>query len=188
MPILESSPIIIRLANVRDKQKIIQLEKLAIKNLCINNYNVEEIEILTNNLSRLNFNDEIIFVAEKEHNLIGFASLLSYRKIVRTLYVKPNFIESKIATKLLNAIEKEAVRKKIDILKVTSSLTERAFYNSQGYQEIAFCPLAKMDLLVPGVAMEKELTPIERDDLLFKVLSQITLTTLINLFFLLLII
>jgi putative acetyltransferase len=186
MQIVKSSSTVIRLASFQDKKAIIQLEKLAIQKLCQDNYNVEQIEVLTSRIHQLNFNDEIIFVAEREHNLIGFASLLSYRKIVRTLYVRSNFIEQEVESKLLNAIEQEAIRKKIEILRVTSSFTERAFYNAQGYQEIAFCSLGKMDLLIPGIAMQKKLMPIRQDNILLKVLSQIALATIPNLFFLLL--
>lgn len=186
MQIVKSSPIIIRLASLRDRKEIIQLEKLAIQNLCKDNYKIEQIEVLTNNIHRLHFDDEVTFVAEKEHIIVGFASLLSYRKIVRTLYVRPNFTHQAIDTQLLNAIEQEAKRKRIDILKVTSSLTERAFYNSRGYQEIAFCPLGKMDLLIPGIAMQKRLMPIRPYNLLFKELFHLGLATIPNLFFLLL--
>jgi putative acetyltransferase len=186
MQIVESSPIVIRLASFQDRKEIIQLEKLAIQNLCQDNYNLEQIEVLTSKIHQLHFNDEIIFVAEKEHRLIGFASLLSYRKIVRTLYVRANFIHQKIETELLNAIEKEAISQKIEILKVIASFTERDFYHGQGYQEIAFCSLSKMDILIPGIIMQKKLMPIRSDKLLFKGLFPIVLASIPNLFFLLL--
>jgi putative acetyltransferase len=188
MQIVESSPVVIRLASFQDRKEIIQLEKLAIQNLCQDNYNVEQIEVLTSKVHQLHFNDEIIFVAEKERNLIGFASLLSYRKIVRTLYVKANFIHQKIETELLNAIEKEAINQKIEILKVISSLTERDFYQARGYQDIAFCSLSKMDILIPGIIMQKRLMPIRPYKLLFKKLFQTALASFPNLFFLLLLI
>lgn len=188
MQLVESSPIVIRLASFRDQKEIFQLEKLALQNLCQNNYDVAEIEVLTSKISQLHFNDQVTFVAEQEQKIIGFASFLSYRKLLRTLYVKPNFMDGEIEVKLLNALEQEARRKKIDILKVTSSLAERAFYHSRGYQEIAVCPLAKMDILVPGIAMQKQLMPTQQYNILVKVLSQITLSTFVNVFFLLLII
>jgi putative acetyltransferase len=186
MQIVESSSIVIRLANFQDRQEIIQLEKLAIQNLCQGNYNLEQIEVLTSKVHQLHFNDEIIFVAEQEHNLIGFASLLSYRQIVRTLYVKANFVHQTIETELLNAIEKEAISQKIEILKVIASLTERDFYHERGYQKIAFCSLSKMDILIPGIIMQKRLMPIRFYKLLFKKLFQIALASVPNLFFLLL--
>lgn len=185
MQIAKLSQILIRLAQPQDRQKIIQLEKLAVRNLCQNSYDTAQIDTLTENIHRLHFNDEVIVVAEKNNIIIGFASLLSYRQIVRTLYVEPKFGHQQISTKLLNAIEQEAIKKRINILKVTSSLAERAFYNSQGYQEIAMCNLGKMDILAPGIAMEKKLV-LSRYNLLFKALSQMTLASIPNLFFLLL--
>lgn len=157
MPIVESSQILIRLACPQDRKEIIQLEKLAIKNLCQDIYNQKKIDNLTKQINHLRFNDEVVFVAEKDNTIIGFASLLSYRQTVRTLYVQHGLIRQEIGTKLLNAIEAEAIKRKIQILKVTSSLTERSFYNSQGYQEVAFCHLGKMDILMPCIAMQKRL-------------------------------
>lgn len=187
MTIKQLSPISIRLAQPQDRQKIIQLEKLAVKNLCQDNHDTAQINILTKNIHRLRFNDEVVFVAEQNNSIIGFASLLSYRHIVRTLYVEPKFIHQQISSQLLSAIEREAIKQRINILKVTSSLAERAFYNSQGYREIAICNLAKMDIFVPGIAMEKKLVP-SRYNLLVKALSQITLASIPNLLFLLLLI
>ena len=185
MTIKQLSQISIRLAQSQDREKIIQLEKSAVRNLCQNSYDVAQIDVLTKNIHRLHFNDEIIFVAEQGNNIIGFASLLSYRHIVRTLHVEPKFIRQQISSQLLTAIEREAIKQRINILKVTSSLTQRAFYHSQGYQEIAVCNLGKMDILVPGIAMEKKLVP-NRYNLLFKALSPIGLASIPNLLFLLL--
>lgn len=185
MTIHQLSPILIRLALPQDRHKIIQLEKLAVRNLCQNSYDAVQINNLTKNIHQLHFNDEITFVAEQNDKIIGFASLLSYRHIVRTLYVEPKFISQKIGSQLLNAIEREAINKKINILKVTSSLAERSFYYSQGYREIAICNLGKMGILVPGVAMEKKLVS-SCYNLLFKTLYQIVLVSIPNLLFLLL--
>lgn len=187
MTIKQLSQISIRLARPQDRQKIVELEKLAVRNLCQNSYDVTQIDIITKNIHRLRFNDEIVFVAEQNNSIIGFASLLSYRHIVRTLYVEPKFIDRQISSQLLSAIEGEAIKHRINILKVTSSLAQRAFYNSQGYQEIAVCNLGKMDILVPGIAMEKKLVP-NRYNLFVKTLSQMTLATIPNLVFLLLLI
>ena len=158
MSIVELSRVLIRLANSQDRQEIVRLEKLAVKNLCQNIYDERQIDTVTERIEHLRFNDEIVFVAEQNDNLVGFVSLLSYRKILRTLYVRQNLQDKGIGARLLKAIEQEAVKQKISTLKVTSSLAERSFYNAQGYQEIAFCQLGKMDLLIPCIAMQKKLS------------------------------
>ena len=188
MQIVESSSVLIRLAHPQDRQEIIELEKLAIQNLCQDKYDAQKFDILTRNMRPISFDDEIMFVAEENNLIVGFASLLSYRKILRTLYVKPKFLKQQIGVKLLKAIEKEAAKHQIKTLKVTPSLSERGFYTGLGYEEIAICLLDKMDILVPCIAMEKKLTPMGYRTLLFKVLSQIVLATVPNLFFLLLLI
>lgn len=179
MQTIKSSSILIRLARPEDKKKIIQLETSAIKHLCQENNSIKQAEF-DRNINLPNFNDEIAFVAQKGDRIIGFASLLSHRKIVRTLYIEPKFVNCGIESKLLNALEKEAIKKGITTLKVTSSLKERAFYNSQGYQDIAFCHLEKMDILIPGMAMQKRLTFSFKLDLdwLFDFLLRLIATTI----------
>ena len=177
MQTIKSSQILIRLALLKDKEKIIKLEKSAIKSLCKNSNDIKQIEFCCQNINIPNFKDEITFVAQKGDRIIGFASLLSHRKIVRTIYVEPTFANSGIKSKLLNALEKEAISRGINTLKVTSSLIERAFYNSQGYRDIAFCHLEKMDILIPGMAMQKKLTFSFKLDGLFDFLLRLVATT-----------
>ena len=187
MQIVKPSSVLIRLAHPQDRKEIIELEKLAIKNLCQDRYNAQKIDSLTQHIRQISFDDEIMFVAEENNFIVGFASLLSYRKILRTLYVKPKSLGQKIGVQLLKAIEKEALKHQIQTLKVTPSLTDREFYTSLGYEEIAFCHLDKMDILVPCIAMEKKLKPRHQNNLLIKILSQIVLATVPSLFWLLLI-
>ena len=157
MPVIDSSNVVIRLAYPQDRQEIVQLETLAMHSLCQDNYDIERIDELAQKIPLLRFSDEIVVVAEQGRNIVGFASLLSDRKILRTLYVQPGDIPKNLDSQLLCAIEQEAIKQNINTLQVTSSLPEKAFYDSQGYQEVGLCNLAKMDTLVPGVAMQKKL-------------------------------
>ena len=184
MTTFKSSSVLIRLAIPEDRKEIIELEKLALKNYCYYQYNTQDLNGLTQNIHPISFDDEIIVVAEINNFIIGFASLLSYRKLLRTLYVKPNFLKQKIGSRLLRAIEKEAVKHQIKTLKATPFPTDKELYTSLGYEEIAFCHLDKMNVLVPCIAMEKQLMPIRYHHLILRNL----LATLPNLLFLLLII
>lgn len=186
MPVIDTSKIVIRLAYPQDRQKIIQLETLAMYSLCRDVYDLELIDELTKKIPLLRFNDEIIIVAEQDCSIVGFASLLSDRKILRTLYVKPESTSQNLDSQLLCAIEQEAIKQNISTLRVTSSLPEKSFYNSQGYQEVGMCSLAKMDTLVPGVAMQKKLkVNFLRERILPYALSLITATIPNTLFLLL---
>lgn len=151
------SSIVIRPAQYCDRQKIIQLETLAVQNLCRCSYSNAEVDRLVAKIPSLRFDDEVIVVAEKDRSLVGFASLLRHRAYLRTLYVRPHFARQKLHLQLLEAIEQEAIKLRIATLRVTSSLSEKAVYDAGGYQEVGCCNLAKMDVLVPGVAMQKNL-------------------------------
>ncbi len=155
--LINAPPIVIRLARSQDRQKIIQLETLAMQTLCRDRYNRTQINHLITKIPLLRFNDEIVVVAEQDERLIGFASLLRDRAFLRTLYVQPKFIACNLDLRLLWAIEQEARKLRIKTLRVTSTLPEKDFYNAQGYQDVGCCNLTKMDILVPGVAMQKTL-------------------------------
>ena len=178
MQATKSSSILIRLAHSKDRDKIIELEKSVIEHLYQKYNNSQQTVVFQQNFKVPNFNDEIALVAEKDNQIIGFASLLSNRKLVRHLYVRPQFSHHNVASQLLAALEQEAVKKRIDILKVTSSLAERAFYNAQGYQDIAFCHLEKRDILIPAMAMQKRLSFSFNLDWLSNSLLRLRLATL----------
>ena len=159
---IDSSPIVIRSACSQDRQAIIELETLAMRTLCQDNYDLAQINHLAEKIPALRFNDEIIVVAEQDDCIVGFASLLRDRAFLRTLYVQPKFTFHELGLKLLLAIEREARKFRIDTLRLTSTLSEKAFYDAQGYQAVGCCNLSKMDILVPGVAMQKRLQPVSQ--------------------------
>lgn len=186
MKLLDFSTTLIRLAKPEDLIIIPQLQTTAIKTLYQENYNSQQIQALTQNKNRRQFWDEIIFIAEKEGRVVGFASLLKCREIINGIYVDPNFIAQGIENQLLKALEKEAIKRKISILSVTSSLTDQAFYAARGYKTIANCNFWKMGVLVPCVAMKKQLNNQSRQEFLASLLPHLSLASISNVLFLLL--
>ena len=152
MKLLKRNKTLIRIATSEDIKIVTQLQVSAIKTLYKDNYNCQQIQALIRNKNRNQFWDEIIFIAEKEGKVLGFASLLRYRKVINGIYIDPNYGFKDIETQLLNVVEKEAIRRNISVLSVTSSLTDRDFYASQGYITIAKCNFWKMGVLIPCVA------------------------------------
>ena len=184
MLLLTRPKISVRLAQPADRSKIAELEILAIKDLCQGNDNPPQIDFLRQKQLPRKFWDEVVFVAEIEDKIVGFACLLSYRKIVSSMYVDPNFSRQGIDNQLLEALEKEAIKRNIDSLQVTSSVRGEPFYTARGYETTAQCNLWHMDLLVPCVAMKKNLVFAKKQLAFCELLSQITLVSMINLFFL----
>lgn len=186
MKLLERKKTLIRLAKPEDTNIITELQTTAIETLYKEKYNPQQIQALTRNKNRKQFWDEIIFVAEKEGKVLGFASLLRYRKIINGIYIDPKFTSQEIDTKLLNALEKEAVKRNISILSVTSSLIDRDFYTARGYRTVANCNFWKMGVLVPCVAMKKQLVCHNKYFYLLNLLPHISVASAINIAFLLL--
>ena len=183
MKLLEGNKLLIRVAKPEDIKTITELQISAIETLYKKNYSLQQIQALTQNKNRKQFWDEIVFIAEKEGKVLGFASLLKYRKVINGIYIDPNFTCQKIETKLLTALEKEALKRNISVLSVTSSLTDRAFYASRGYTTIANCNFWKMGVLVPCVAMKKQLVTSNKDFSLLGFLPQVTFATIVNFLF-----
>ena len=101
MLLLTRPKISVRLAQPTDRSKIAELEILAIKDLCQGNDNPPQIDFLRQKQLPRKFWDEVVFVAEIEDKIVGFASLLSYRKIVSLIYVYPDFSRQGIDNQLL---------------------------------------------------------------------------------------
>ncbi len=188
MKLLERNKTLIRVAKPEETKIITELQITAIETLYKDTYSLRQIQALTQNKNRTQFWDEIVFVAEKEGEVLGFASLLRYRKVINGIYIHPNFTCQEIETQLLTALEKEAIRSNISVLSVTSSLTDRAFYASQGYTTIAKCNFWKTGVLVPCVAMRKQLVASKKHFSLSGFLPQVTFATIANVLFLLLVV
>ncbi len=186
MKLLARKKILIRLAKPEDTKIITELQTTAIETLCKENYSLQQIQALTQNKNRRQFWDEIIFIAEQEGQVVGFASLLSCREIINGIYVAPNLTRQGIGTQLLNALEKEAIRRKISILNVNSSLTSQAFYAARSYKTIANCNFWKMGIPIPCIAMRKQLINRRGHWSLSESLPQIAFASITNILFLLL--
>ena len=188
MKLFERNKTSIRIAKPEDTQTITELQITAIETLYKGNYSLQQIQALTQNKNRNQFWDEIVFIAEQEGKVLGFASLLRCRKVINGIYIHPNFTCQEIEAQLLKALEKEAIRSNISVLSVTSSLTDRPFYASQGYTTIAECNLWKTGVLVPCVAMRKQLVVSNPYFPLSGFLPQVTFATIVNVLFLLLVV
>ena len=122
-------------------------------------YNVSQIESLVRSQAsrRLSLN-EVIFVAESENNLVGFASLLVRQAQISGLYVRPNFTRCGIGTLLLKAVEKIAIDRGEEVIAVMSSLDAVNFYQACGYQLIGESIVySEGKIWIPCLSLEKQL-------------------------------
>lgn len=119
----------IRKAQPEDASQIFQVQIDSIRTLCSSNYTSKQIEALIGDKSYRNSmgekQGEIIFVAEIEKAIIGFSALLKDR--VSAGYVHPHYVRQGVGTRLLGAVEGEAVAQNIEKLSVMASITARPF-------------------------------------------------------------
>jgi putative acetyltransferase len=80
---------------------------------------------------------EVMFVAEVDGQIAGFASLVPKNSELRAVYVDPRYGRQGIGKQLLEKVEAEARARGIRKLAMDASLSAEAFYKSQGYVEIS---------------------------------------------------
>jgi GNAT superfamily N-acetyltransferase len=196
---MDNSSIMLRLATVEDIKQIIQLQFDSIRALCAQDYNPRELEALLLDKSKgRHWSEEIIFVAEIEAKIVGFAGLSRWNYLgnigtITGLFVAPQFARQGIGTLLVNKLEASALERKIAILRVFSSLTGHPFYLDRGYKwvdrswksgkSIAIAKKAyiKLDygVQIPCILMEKVLTPPTPQEIIWNNLYKIFVVTAI---------
>lgn len=152
-------PLSIRLAEVADAERIVQIQCQALQTQCAEDYTTEQLNALIKDKSRKRSWDETIFVAEINNEVVGFAALLRVFSSIGAAYVDPDFTRRGIGTKLLAEVEREAKLHNIPVLRVMSSLTARPFYEANGYDAIAESYIRVKGVKIPCVALKKRLVP-----------------------------
>ena len=150
--------VIIRLAQPQDSAQIVKLQLDSIKTLSAQDYSPSQLQALLDSKSCPRPWDETILVAEIDRQIAGFASLLKGLNVIGAVFVHPNFVRRGIGTKLLKSVEQKAIRNKIKILWVCSSLNAHGFYLANGYKTIQKVNI-RHDFLVPVpcIQMKKSL-------------------------------
>jgi len=124
----------IRLAKPEDSEEILELQANSIRSLSSQDYNQRQIELLIRSQKSERFINEIIFVAEGNNRLVGFASLCIDIPQIASMFVHPYFVRQGIGTRLFTEIESVAIEKGYKTLNVMSSLSAVKFYQANGYE------------------------------------------------------
>lgn len=138
----------IRAAKFGDREAMIQLQVAALKSISKNYY--QPMQLIDLIQSKRKFYEQGLYYYDKsidrEHDqnitlvatifskIVGFAALEDNR--ITAIFVAPQYIRQKIATRLLEALELKAIDRAIPTLVVASSLNAQGFYNSCGYRFI----------------------------------------------------
>lgn len=150
----------IRRAVPDDAEAIWRLHVESIRMICTADYTPEQIDAWTRPHRPQNYidsmaNGEIMFIAEDNDRINGFASLIDSE--VRAVYVSPSAVRKGVGAALLAAVESKAIDAGLKTLELSSSLTAVPFYLSQGYVR-GECDVHRMSGLdIPCIRMSKKL-------------------------------
>lgn len=117
-----------------------EMQKLyvdTIKNICINDYNQEQIAIWTssveNTIRWLNiFEKQHVIIAEYRQMIVGYCTL-DAGGYLDLFYVHKDFQRKGIANKLLHEAEQRAVELNYDVLTANVSITAKPFFEKNGF-------------------------------------------------------
>ena len=152
----------LRPAKPEDAKAVCDVHIASIRILCAKDYTSEQIAAWVSNCTPENYRiaiekmGETMFVARKGEAIIGFSAL--FESEIRAIYVHPNYTRQRVGTLLLEALERAAVNRNIDKLKLSASINAKSFYESCGYQVIEYSVhTLPSGVKIPCVDMEKSL-------------------------------
>ena len=165
MPDTQPNNLIIRLAKPKDKDRILQIQKESIEEICAEDYSAEQIQAVLEikqlyNSRREKIEDigEVVYVAEIGENIVGFSAYSGYW--IGAVYVHPQHVRQGIGTKLVKGLEREALSRNIKTLAVSASITGKPFYQACGYEAFGRSHLSsRSGIYIPYIRMQKWLIP-----------------------------
>jgi len=154
----------VRKAHQDDMPGIWRVHASSVRVLCTSHYSAEQIEAWVGKMIPERYHptmpaSRVIFVAQDDSQLIGFSTLDG--DTIRAVYVDPGYTGRGVGRRLLAALEKEAISRNSDILRLDASLNSVGFYEAAGYDfvEDGLHSVMGSDVQIPCARMEKRLLP-----------------------------
>jgi N-acetylglutamate synthase-like GNAT family acetyltransferase len=130
--------ITIRRAEQEDRESIWTIHTRAIEELCASHYHRDELQSWSEVLKPIRYqaaiSNDIFFVAEEDHSIVGFGHLIQKSGDVEAVYVSPDHARRGIGTRLLDVLEGEGRKSGLSSLQLWATLNAVPFYQSAGYQ------------------------------------------------------
>jgi len=154
---------VVRIGAPADLEAILMLFTQTIENSCSNDYTPDQIKVWTDSkFDRIKWlkkiQNQYFIVAEANQRIIGFASL--EHDYLDFMYVHHEFMRKGIASQLLKALENEAQKNKVLLIKSDVSITAKSFFERNGFVEIKKNTLIRKGVEIVNFAMQKKLTSI----------------------------
>ncbi len=156
---------IIREAQAKDANEILNLHRRSVHALCCSHYTDSEIDAWTSGkradqyIAAMQSNEKMCVAEERQTKRItGFAAIEISQEQIKAVYVDPDFVGRGIARSLLTHLEDLALAAGLTQLSLDSSLNAESFYLKSGYSVIARSKsVLRQELLLKSVSMNKYL-------------------------------
>jgi putative acetyltransferase len=130
----------IRPARPDDAAAICAVHRASIVGICSACYTPHEIDTWAGLLTPDKYGEplqkQVMFVAEREDEIVGFSQLDADRALVLAVYVSPRAVGTGIGRALLQQLEAAAHQRGITRLVLDATLNAEAFYAHAGYQRL----------------------------------------------------
>lgn len=155
--------ITLRKARKKDKEALHRVHVSSIRNLCRNHYQRREIQVWSGMLKPKSYEEIIkhryVYVAEKNHKIIGFGQFNPKIGEIEALYMSPVHTGKGIGGRLLQKMEKSAFQREIKTVQLFSTLNAVGFYKKAGYQRIQRASYHLVDdIHLSCILMKKNIT------------------------------
>jgi putative acetyltransferase len=132
-----TAPVSVRLGGPGDAEALAEIFRRSIREVASRDYTPEQIAVWSGfadmeDVWRARMDARIVYVAEIGGVPCGFMQYEPPDHIDMS-YVHPDFQRVGVASALLQALEAEAIRRGVEMLRVEVSLTARAFFAARGY-------------------------------------------------------
>jgi putative acetyltransferase len=150
--------ILIRPLAIEDMDKILKLQTSALRILSAG-YSDRQIESLVRGQGAArSAGDEVGYVAVCAQQMVGFGLVQVSSEYIAGIYVHPGFARRGIGTRLLLALEKLSLERKVKTMHVLSSMAAVDFYRANGYELIQADGFhSEENIWIPCMRMEKRL-------------------------------
>lgn len=127
----------LRIGTVNDLASLQELFAATVKTICIQDYNVEQVEVWSSSIENRQrwskmIKEQYVIVALKNNTIVGFCTL-DKGTYIDLLFVHKDYQGQKIAYNLYKNIENESKRRKTKQLWADVSKTAKPFFEKMGF-------------------------------------------------------